>query len=604
MPISRAILMLISFLGMSGCTTSLAVVGGQSPASTDLCGIPQALERGSLPMGLAELQAMVDDVFGDPDQAGPGSTVLLLHAGDVVAQRHGGLASLEHSVPFRPDHTVRLPYSEGREFMAVAAVFMENDGLITIDDKVRGYFPDLPDWSAPVTIRDLIHHRSGFVDEWTVLLLMHTSMGNRFERPQFLRLLYDQPAPEVEPGTGYMYSNSDYGLLRLLLEDAAGEDLGAYMKRRVFDPLEMSATLLVGDFSEAVPQHAMSYAPKGDGFRHQEIKTSPGGDYVIATSACDLARWAKAHSDPESEVSLATSRLAEGAKTLPGRAGHLAFGHTVTEVGGTRVIRHEGVNEVNYLTRIPGLGLSLITFGNGYYEPEKNDLFLNLLLDAEYESVNAQYPTDRIAMQPAELARYAGHYVSTNTPSWENEGMARDIISIDATRDGLDVSWAGWGQFRLAPVGEDLFTWHEDATDDSLGMLFEFSDPDENGLLKLVIRYSDGYPEEHFSSVGKWAPSAELLNRIAGTYYSSYLDYTWRLVLDESGGLVFRAATLADIDVEPYQEGEFILRHERFPGQPEIHWIRVHEGESGEITHLTVWATRLMNLRLDRLRAE
>jgi D-alanyl-D-alanine carboxypeptidase len=94
---------------------------------------------------------------------------------------------------------------------------------------------------------------------------MHASMANRFDESQFLRLLYEQPAPEVEPGTGYMYSNSDYGLLRLILEEAAGENLSGYMKRRMFEPLQMNSTRLVGDFSEVIPHHATFYAPDGDG---------------------------------------------------------------------------------------------------------------------------------------------------------------------------------------------------------------------------------------------------------------------------------------------------------------------------------------------------
>ncbi len=51
-----------------------------------------------------------------------------------------------------------------------------------------------------MTIWDLLNHRSGFVDEWATLLMMHSAMSNRFEKEQFLRLLYTQPEPEIEPG--------------------------------------------------------------------------------------------------------------------------------------------------------------------------------------------------------------------------------------------------------------------------------------------------------------------------------------------------------------------------------------------------------------------
>jgi len=59
---------------------------------------------------------------------------------------------------------------------------MENDGILSLNDKVIKYFPKLPEWSESVTIWDLLNHRSGFVDEWATLLLMHGSMSNRFDK--------------------------------------------------------------------------------------------------------------------------------------------------------------------------------------------------------------------------------------------------------------------------------------------------------------------------------------------------------------------------------------------------------------------------------------
>jgi CubicO group peptidase (beta-lactamase class C family) len=555
-----------------------------------------AQERPSLDR--ARLEEHIDDVFGAGGSNGPGVAALVTRDGQVIAQRQYGLASLEHSVPFTPNHVVRLPYSEGREFIAIATVFMEHDGLIRLDDRVRTFFPRLPAWSADVTIRDLLDHRSGFVDEWSVLLLMHGSMANRFDPPQFLRLLYEQPVPEVQPGIGYMYSNSDYGLIRLILEEAAGEDLGGYMQRRMFDPLKMSSTYLVGDAAEVTPNHAPFYAPDGGGYRHQEVKTSPGGDYAVATTACDLALWAEAHSDSASEVSRAVARLMEGAEPIPGRIGHYAFGHTVVEVGEASVVRHEGVLEANYLTRIPALGLSVITFGNRYYEPGENSAIVDFLLSPTGEDRQVRFPMQPVAVE--QLDRYAGRFVSTNLPSWESGTLARDLIQIDVSGNTLEFDGPAWGRFELVPVGDGAFSWHSGPNNSSWGMLLQFGDPEGDGPLDLVIRYNDGYPEETFTRLEQWTPSAELLQRVAGRYHSAHLDYLWTLMIDQAGELVLRAPTMPDTRLEPYQEGEFLLRHEKFPGVPYHVWIRFHENSAGEVTHLTVWNPRLMHHRFDR----
>ncbi len=593
----RLLLLLTSSIAAIGCATRPPREAAPLDAPPDRCVSSQAGTHDRLPVDRAALEALIDRVFTANGNNGPGAAVVVVHGGRVIAQRRYGMASLEHGVPFTPNHVVRLPYSEGREFIAIAATLMEQDGLIHLDNPVRGYFPRLPAWSASVTIRDLIHHRSGFVDEWSVLLLMHSSMANRLDESQFLRLLYDQPAPEVAPGTGYMYSNSDYGLLRLILEQAAGEGLGGYMRRRMFEPLRMNSTRLVHDFAEAIPHDAPFYAPDRGGYRHSDVKTSPGGNYVIGTTACDLGRWAEAHSDSASEISRAVSRLMNGAAPLPGLDGHYAFGHTVAEVARTRVVRHEGVLGANYLTRIPDLGLSVITFSNRYYEPEENRAIVDFFLDPIGEK-GERFPTEPISVSVEELARYTGRFVSTNIPSWESRTLARDLIQIDVTQGSLELN-VPWGRFALVPVGVGAFSWQSGWGPDSWGMLLEFGD-DGDSPLRLVIRYDDDQVADSFVRLEEQTPAPALLQRVAGTYHSAHLDYSWTLVIDEAGDLVLRAPTMADIRLEPYRENEFLLRHEKFRDVPYHMWIRFHENDAGAVTHLTVWTPRLMHHRFDR----
>lgn len=553
-----------------------------------------------LTVDVDKLNKLIDRLYGLDSASSPGVTVIVVQDGNLITQRQYGMASLEHKVPFTADHVACLPYSEGREFLAMTAALMANDGLIDLHDCVRDFFPKLPEWSKPVTILDLIHHRSGFVDEWSVLLLMQGSMANRFDRSQFLRLLYDQPVPEIEPGTGYMYSNSDYGLLRLILEQAAGQPLSDYMEGRIFKPLQMHSTHLVDDFLQVIPNHAPFYAPDGEGYRHQELKTSPGGNYVIGTTANDLTRWAAAVSDPSSELGKAIARLKTNAKPLPGRAGHYAFGQTMLQVAGHDVIRHEGVLECCYLTRLPALGLSIVTFGNRHYEPEKNPAILNFLLGRTEELQLKPFPKKAVPASQEQLARYSGSYMSTSIPSWESRTKARELIQINLTGDGLELDRPSWGRFPLVPLGDGTFSHHEDSESYPVGMLLSFGNPDPDEPLKLSIQYNDGYPAEEFVRPKRWEPSPELLRQLAGRYHSPHLNYTWTLSVDSNEKLVLRAPTLREVEVEPFQEHEFLLRLEKFPRLPFHVWVKFHQGTSGDISHLTVWNPRLMHHRFDR----
>ncbi|MBK8496424.1 MAG: serine hydrolase [Chitinophagaceae bacterium] len=207
----------------------------------------------------------------------PGCAVTVIKNGKLISKKAYGMASIELQVPFSHQSVVRIGYSESREFISIAAVLMEQDGILTLDDKIRKYFPKLPDWSDPVTIRDLLNHRSGFVDEWATLLLMHGDMANRFDKEQFFRLLYTQTEPEIEPGKGFMYCNSDFGLLRLIMEKASGKNLGDWIKQRIFEPLKMNNTRMQKNATDIVPNRATKYSYSGNGYTQDNVqKTSPG----------------------------------------------------------------------------------------------------------------------------------------------------------------------------------------------------------------------------------------------------------------------------------------------------------------------------------------
>src|SRR6185503_14151647 len=151
-----------------------------------------------------KLDKFLDSIFKSfNNKNSPGCAVTILQNGKPIAKKAYGMASIELQVPFSHQSVVRIGYSEAREFISIAAVLMEKDGILSLNDKLRKYFPKLPEWSEPVTIWDLLNHRSGFVDEWATLLLMHGAMFNRFDKEQFFRLLYTQPEPEVEPGNGF-----------------------------------------------------------------------------------------------------------------------------------------------------------------------------------------------------------------------------------------------------------------------------------------------------------------------------------------------------------------------------------------------------------------
>lgn len=550
-----------------------------------------------------KLEKFVDSIYKPfHNKNSPGCAVAVIENGKVISKKAYGMASIELQVPFSHQSVVRIGYSEAREFISIAAVLMEKDGILSLDDKIRKYFPKLPEWSDPVTILDLLNHRSGFADEWATLLLMHGDMANRFDKEQFFRLLYDQPEPEVEPGKGFMYSNSDFGLLRLIMEKASGKNLPDWIKQRIFEPLKMNDTRMQKNALDIVPNRATKYSYSGNGFTHDNVqKSSPGGNYFILTCADDLAKWSAAVSNPTSEFHSALKKLFETVRMIPGKKNHYVTGYSLDTINRHKVIIHEGVNGENYLTRIPSKGLAVITIGNidGESFAPQNKLLRNYLLDVkDTPFVKPVFAKKPVPDTEEALKKYEGRYRWLNQVSWQSFNEIRKLSDFYVKDGKLKSRYTGNYVIELIPVGKDLFYYEE-----GFGMQVKFSQPEGNTAMRVSISFDDGYPGETMEKESiRWLPSASELKQFTGKYYSKHLSYYWNFELNETGKMVLKRATMPDAILEPDGENQFHYIAEKGPGSGFDQWILFTKNSNGEITGLTVWSARVMHHRFEKVK--
>ena len=91
-----------------------------------------------------------------------------MKGGQIVYKCGYGMADLDQDIPIRPD-TVFHVASVSKQFTARAIVLLAQEGKLSLDDEVRKYVPELPDFGVPITLRHLIHHTSGLRDQWALL---------------------------------------------------------------------------------------------------------------------------------------------------------------------------------------------------------------------------------------------------------------------------------------------------------------------------------------------------------------------------------------------------------------------------------------------------
>jgi CubicO group peptidase (beta-lactamase class C family) len=208
-----------------------------------------------------------------------------------VLRRGYGMANLELGVPLDSGSVFRIG-STSKQFTAAAIVLLVEEGKVSLDDDVREYLPELTDFGTPVTIRQLVHHTSGYRDYLTLMRLAGLRDDDYYTDDDLLAMLSRQQELNFEPGAEHLYSNSGYWLLSQVVERASGKSLREYAAEKIFEPLGMEHTHYHDDHTELVPGRAYGYAPMEDGGYRISMTTLPMiGDGGVFTSVDDLFFW-------------------------------------------------------------------------------------------------------------------------------------------------------------------------------------------------------------------------------------------------------------------------------------------------------------------------
>lgn len=296
----------------------------------------------------------------------PGAIVAVVRNGEPVYVAPFGLADVEHRVPVT-DSTVFEIGSLSKQFFAVAALQMVQEGRLELDARVHDFVSWLPGEWRGVTIRQLLNHTSGIPDYEAVA---GYGFYDRRVTAQEIVAVAQSRSMDFPPGTGHEYSNTGYVLLRLVLEAVDGVPVGELLQARIFRPLRMTATRLA-DPEAIIPNRAEGYYQDRNrtliNTAPSNPSAAPGG--IVSTMA-DLIRWDAAL--------YGSAVLSEEMKALMWAPTALPDGRTVPYGFGWRVEPYEGRTQryhygmthgfIANITRLPDDGLTVIALANRYRE--------------------------------------------------------------------------------------------------------------------------------------------------------------------------------------------------------------------------------------------
>ncbi|HUH11948.1 MAG TPA: serine hydrolase domain-containing protein, partial [Longimicrobiales bacterium] len=439
-----------------------------------------------------ELAAATDAVFAEWDQPGsPGCAVGVFQDGRVAYARGYGWADLDHALPITP-RTVFYMASVSKQFTAAAVTLAALEGKLSLDDDVRRWFPELPDYRETITVRHLLHHTSGLRDYLTLMSLADMPLENPWAVDEVLALVARQQGLNFAPGSAYSYSNSGYLLLSELVRRATGQSLREYTDARFFRPLGMTSTHFHDDRGMVVPGRAFSYGrtPSGDddddGERGGRYRLSylanfdQVGSGGLMSTVMDLFAWDREfYWRSLGEGRLVPTTLTRGVLTT-GDTITYAHGITHGEYRGLPTVGHGGsmMGFKTYLLRFPDERFAVTALCNlgsinpGPLTERVADAWLADRLAPAPERAGAAEEgagAEASEADPPLPAGVAGRYAS------EELGVTWEIAEGE---DGLVLRRAGAGERELRVSGPDRLragSWTLEIERDGAGRVIGFT---------------------------------------------------------------------------------------------------------------------------------
>jgi CubicO group peptidase (beta-lactamase class C family) len=286
--------------------------------------------------------AAIDRLYAPMAHSGsPGCAAGVYQDGAVVFARGYGFADLTNDVPITP--TTRFTIgSVSKQFTAASIALLVRAGRLSLDDDVRKYIPELPQYPALVTIGHLVHHTSGVRDFWELVDFAGMRPDDGYTADDMLNLAQHQERLNFTPGSEYRYSNTGYLLLGIVVKRVTGQSLRRFADSAIFKPLGMTGTMFLDDHNEIVPRRAAAYQPDHGGYKIDVWNNDIVGQGGIVTTIGDLQKWDENFYSARVGGPEFVKLIQSVVPLTGGKANKYAFGLEIGDYRGARLVSHTG----------------------------------------------------------------------------------------------------------------------------------------------------------------------------------------------------------------------------------------------------------------------
>jgi CubicO group peptidase (beta-lactamase class C family) len=459
----------------------------------------------------SDLQRKVDQVFAAYDKPdSPGCALGVVRDGEFIYKKGYGTASLELGVPITPQSVFYMG-SVSKQFTAASVVLAAEQGFLSLDDDVRKFVPELPSYGKTITLREMLHHTSGFRDVLGLLLLAGRNFEDIHPTAELLDLLSRQKALNYQPGEEFLYSNTNFFLMSVVIHRATGKTLTQFADENIFKPLGMAHTRFYEDHTVVVPGRIPAYEPlSGNSFRIDwSTNFDKVGDGGLLSSVDDLLLWDRNFYDNKLGKGTLLKEMQTQGVLNNGKQIEYALGLFLSKYRGLPFVGHGGAlfGYRTELLRFPQQKFSVITLCNvGTSDPNSlSEQVADIYLAGQLSSDSASAAVAKIDPQP-----FAGWYRNLDSHSV----LQLSVVDGELEAFGTHFKPRDAAHF-VASAGPEM------------GF-----DRQPNSGVRLTLSFKDASPQI-FERYEPLKASAEKFTQYIGEYTSTELQATYRFAVKD-----------------------------------------------------------------------
>lgn len=345
-------------------------------------------------------EADLDSIFSFFDRPDtPGCAVGVVSDGRLICARGYGIANLDYGIPIRPVSRFMVA-SVSKQFAAASLLMMEQQGLLDLDEDIRGHIPELQVFNTPITAGQLMHHTSGLRDIYHLLTLADIGLDNTTTTEDVLQMISRQKKLNFPSGSEHLYSNTGYFLISVLTKNITGMSLRDYTQKHFLDPSGMNNTHWHDDTGMIVPDRVISYRPMpfGPGRFYRDNMDRVGARGLFTTIR-DFAKWEANFVENQTNLDHFRDKMMRAGSTDRGNRLNYATGLRISRYKTLQTMGHGG-SYMGFRTeymRFPQLDFAVILFCNkSNINPsplvrQVADLYLRNIFDEQFRPYSGSY---------------------------------------------------------------------------------------------------------------------------------------------------------------------------------------------------------------------